>query len=162
VVSIREASAGRRANGSGFDIYGTKASMSLSRSGFEVTPDMRIPAENQIPPWSNPAGHPARSNAQPVPWTQPLKGTGSQDEQMELHARNFLDCIKSRRRPAADVEDGHRVSAACHLANISLRTGRKLRWDAEREEILGDKEASAMLERPYRKPWDAVLRSLNL
>jgi hypothetical protein len=46
------------------------------------------------------------------------------------------------------------------LANLSLRLGRKLKWDPAKEEILGDREASAMLERPYRKPWDAVLRGL--
>jgi hypothetical protein len=78
------------------------------------------------------------------------------------HARNFLDCVKSRKRPSADVEDGHRTVTACHLANISLRIGgRAIRWDAEREEIVGDKEASAQLVRPYRKPWDEVLRLVS-
>ena len=89
-----------------------------------------------------------------------MKVPGSSDEQFDLHVRNFLDCIKSRQTPIADVEDGHRVATSCHLANISLRTGRKLRWDPEKEDIIGDREASAYLERPYRKPWDAVLRSL--
>jgi hypothetical protein len=51
---------------------------------------------------------------------------------------------------------------ACHLANISLRLGRKIHWDAEKEEIVGDREASALLVRPYRKPWDDVLRSFHL
>jgi hypothetical protein len=58
------------------------------------------------------------------------------------------------------VEDGHRTAVACHLANISLRVGRKVRWDPDNEQVIGDPEASAMLERPYRKPWDGVLRSL--
>jgi len=70
--------------------------------------------------------------------------------------------VKSRARPISDVEDGHRTAVACHLANMSLRLGRKIRWDAEKEEIVGDREASAMLERPYRKPWDEVLRSFHL
>jgi len=52
------------------------------------------------------------------------------------------------------------VATACHLANISLRTGRKLRWDAEGEQIVDDTQASAMLVRPYRRPWDDVLKSL--
>jgi hypothetical protein len=46
------------------------------------------------------------------------------------------------------------------LANLSLRTGRKLKWDAEREQILDDAQASGMLVRPYRQPWDDVLKSL--
>jgi predicted dehydrogenase len=162
VVSIREAAAGKH-HGGGFELFGTKASMSLSRDGYEVTPDMKVYPENAIPQWSTPAGHPQRrADVKPEPWTQPVKGTGSQDEQMRLHARNFVDCIKSRQRPAADVEDAHRVSAACHLANISLRLGRKIRWDPDSERIIGDAEASAQLVRPYRKPWDEVLRSLNL
>jgi nitrite reductase/ring-hydroxylating ferredoxin subunit len=77
-----------------------------------------------------------------------------------MHARNFLDCIKSRETPISSVEDSHRVATACHLANISLRTGRKLRWDAEGEQIVDDTQASAMLVRPYRRPWDDVLKSL--
>ena len=48
----------------------------------------------------------------------------------------------------------------CHLANLSLRLGRKLRWDATREDVLDDAEASALLTRLYRAPWDAELRVL--
>ncbi len=160
LVSIREAATGRRTGGGGFDFFGTKGSLSIGRGGFEVFPDMKVPANNQIPPWSNPSGHPERSDVRPEPWTTPMKMAGSSDEQLELHARNFIDCIKSRQRPIADVEEGHEVSTACHLANISMRVGRMVRWDAEKEQIVGDNEANAMLERPYRKPWDQVLRSL--
>ncbi|MBS1831666.1 MAG: hypothetical protein JST65_03080, partial [Acidobacteria bacterium] len=66
-------------------------------------------------------------------------------------------------RTIADVEDGHQTAVAGHLANSSLRLGgRKLTWDAEKNMIVGDKEAAAYLERPYRKPWDQVLRSFSL
>ena len=81
---------------------------------------------------------------------------------MDLHKRNFLECIKSRKPPIADVEQGHLVSTACHLANMSLRLGRPIRWDAAKEDIIGDRDASAHLVRPYRKPWDEVMKSLNL
>jgi hypothetical protein len=87
---------------------------------------------------------------------------GNNVEPMALHVRNFLDCIRSRQRPRADVEAGHLVSTACHLANISLRLGRPIPWDPEREEIIGDREASDWLVRPYRKPWDGVLSSLKV
>lgn len=162
VVSVREAARGRQAGGA-FEIYGTRASMSLSRNGFELTPEMKIWPENAIPAWSAPAGHPPhRADVKPESQAQPLRGTGSEDEQMRLHARNFVDCIKSRQRPAADVEDAHRVSAACHLANLSLRLGRKIRWDADAESIPDDAEATAALVRPYREPWAREMRSLNL
>ena len=64
--------------------------------------------------------------------------------------RNFLDCTKSRQPPISDLESGHRVATLCHLANLSLRLGRSLQWDAKNETIRGDAEASALLERPYR------------
>jgi hypothetical protein len=85
---------------------------------------------------------------------------GSSPEQFDLHVRNFLDAMRSRQKPVADVEDGHRTAVACHLANTSLRLGRSLRWDPETEQIIGDKEAAEMMVRPYRKPWDSVLKSL--
>ena len=158
-VSLREACGGWREP---FDFCGTKGAMALSRGGFEVRPDMKVHPANLIPNWSNPPGHPPRSKAEPTPWTPALKQKGSSDEQMELHVRNFIDCIKSRQRPIADVEDGHQVTTACHLANLSLKVGRMVQWNAEKEEIVGDREAAALLERPYRKPWDEVIRSLNL
>ncbi len=110
-------------------------------------------------------GHPVggprlRPDVKPGPWTEALKERAANDL-FASHVRNFLDCIKSRERPLADVEDGHRTVTACHLANISLRLGRKVRWDPDKEEIVGDREASAHLVRPYRKPWDQVLRGLG-
>jgi hypothetical protein len=99
-------------------------------------------------------------NVPSEPWIKELKEPGSSDDQFASHARNFVDCVKSRQRPISDVEEGFQVSTAYHLANLSLRLGRKLEWDAEKETIVGDKEAAARLERPYRKPWDGVLRGL--
>ncbi|HEX8200615.1 MAG TPA: Gfo/Idh/MocA family oxidoreductase, partial [Isosphaeraceae bacterium] len=69
------------------------------------------------------------------------------------HHANWLDCIRSRRRPIADVAIGHRSATVCHLGNIAIRTGRKLTWDPARQELVGDPEAAAMLRRPYRAPW---------
>ena len=133
----------------------------ISRAGYEVIPDMKTPPDNAVPVFKgHPQGGPQREAVTPEPWIAPLKAPGSSDEQFNLHVRNFLDCIKSRQRTVADVEDGHHTAIACHLANISLRTGRKIRWDAKKEEIIGDAEASRMLERPYRKPWDNVLKGL--
>ncbi|MBL8295178.1 MAG: Gfo/Idh/MocA family oxidoreductase, partial [Bryobacterales bacterium] len=158
--SSREVSLGRR-DGSGLEFFGTKGSLTIGRSGFEVFPDTKADPNNAIPVFKgHPGGGPQASQTKPELWTQPLKEPGSSDEQFDLHVRNFVDCVKSRQRPIADVEYGHQITTACHLGNLSLRTGRKLRWDAEREEIPGDKEAGAMLERPYRQPWDQVLRSL--
>lgn len=69
------------------------------------------------------------------------------------HMGNFFDCIKTRKQPISDVESQHRSVSACHLANISLRLGRKLAWDAAQEEFIGDSEANRMLSRPQRAPY---------
>lgn len=156
----REASAGSR--GGPLEFFGTKGGLQISRGGLTVVPDEKADPVSRIPVFrGQTAGGPQKSNAKPEPWTQALKIPGSSNEQLDLHVRNFLDCVKSRQKPVADVEDGHRTAVACHLANMSLRLGRSLRWDPEKEVILDDREASAMLERPYRKPWDAVRRSLT-
>jgi len=69
------------------------------------------------------------------------------------HHQNFLACVASRELPICDVEIGHRSATACHLGNIVARLGRPVQWDAVQGMIVGDDEAQAMLERPYREPW---------
>jgi predicted dehydrogenase len=69
------------------------------------------------------------------------------------HITNWLNCIKSRAKPNADVEIGHRSATVCHLGNIARWTGRKLRWDPVKEQFLGDKDANQYLDRERRKPW---------
>lgn len=71
------------------------------------------------------------------------------------HHQNFLDCIKTRKKPICDVEIGHRSATVCHLGNLAVRLGRKIQWDPSKEQILNDTEAAAMLSRPYRSPWNA-------
>lgn len=65
------------------------------------------------------------------------------------HIANFLDCIKTRNRPNADVEIGHLSTRLCHLGNIAHRVGRKLTFDAATESFPGDQEANALLSREY-------------
>jgi predicted dehydrogenase len=70
------------------------------------------------------------------------------------HFRNFIDCVISRKETVAPVEVAHRSITICHLGNIAMRLGREsLKWDPEKEQILGDTDASRMLTRPYRAPW---------
>ena len=167
VCEYREASAGKDSLGMGALVfYGTYGTMPLSRSGYELFPDRKLNPTNTVA--NILGGHPI-GGPQPVPddtnqlWTAQEKDTsGEAMKDYGRHARNFLDCVKSRQQPASDLESGHRVATACHLANISLRTGRKIAWDADREDILGAPQASAMLVRPYRKPWDAELKALGV
>lgn len=69
------------------------------------------------------------------------------------HLKNFLDCVRSRQDPAATVDIGHRTNTVCCLSDIATRLKRKLRWDPEKEQFVGDDEANRMLSRPMRAPW---------
>ena len=69
------------------------------------------------------------------------------------HTRNWLDCVKSREKPVADVEIGHRSTTVCHLGNIARWLGRRLRWDPVKEIFPDDPEANLYLDRPRRKPY---------
>jgi len=78
------------------------------------------------------------------------KGGGGEAE----HFKNFYDCIKTRQRPVADVEAGHRSATVCHLGNIARWLGRELKWDPKAEKFIGDDEANKMLDRPHRKGYE--------
>ena len=70
------------------------------------------------------------------------------------HVQNFIECMWSRARPAADIEEGHLSTFMCHLGNISHRVGgRRLVLDGEKETFVGDPEANALLTRTYRPPF---------
>jgi predicted dehydrogenase len=69
------------------------------------------------------------------------------------HAKDWLNCIRNRQRPICDVEVGARTITVCHLGNLAYWLRRPLRWDPEREAILGDEEATRMLDIPKRAPW---------
>jgi hypothetical protein len=66
---------------------------------------------------------------------------------------NFFDCLRSRKAPVCEAEIGHRSASVCHLGVIALRLGRKLKWDAAKEEFVDDREANGYLVREMRKPW---------
>ncbi|MCO8122962.1 Gfo/Idh/MocA family oxidoreductase [Stieleria sp. TO1_6] len=89
------------------------------------------------------------------PRMKPIKKavTGGNAVLTEDHARNFLDCIKSRELPNADVEIGHRSTTMSLIANISQTVGRRLNWDAKSESFIDDDEANKLLHYEYRSPW---------
>ena len=70
------------------------------------------------------------------------------------HMGNFFDCVQSRTEPISDVESQHRSVSTCHLGNISMKLGRPLKWDSEREQFIGDAEANGLLRRDQRKGFE--------
>jgi predicted dehydrogenase len=107
-------------NGNAF--YGTKGMMILGKKdGWQVT----------------------LAGNQPGP---SMQGTFSLPD----HIQNFLDCIRSGARPAADIEIGHLSASLCHLGNIATRVGRVVRFDPQTEQIKDDPQAAKMIRREYR------------
>jgi hypothetical protein len=70
------------------------------------------------------------------------------------HIQNWLDSIKTREKPHADVEIGHRSISVCHLLNITRELGRRVKWDPDKETFPGDEEANKMLDRPRREGYE--------
>jgi len=69
------------------------------------------------------------------------------------HMRDFFDCVANRTQPISDVFTHHRTMTACHLSNLALLLKRKLRWDPDREDFVGDDQASALCSRRQREPY---------
>jgi predicted dehydrogenase len=79
----------------------------------------------------------------PARYTQPLV----------QHLLHFFRCVRQGEQPISDVVSQHSCATACHLANISMRLGRRIAWDAARQQVVNDEEAQAMLQRPQRSPF---------
>ncbi len=125
--------------------YGTNGTLFSDRLGFEVSPELK-PAQHQ-------AG--TAKDAAPLGFRM-ARMEGSGPDATNLHVNDFIECVRSRKEPVGDVEIGHRATLVAHLGNIAYRTGRKIRWDAAKEEIIGDPQASGLLGRKARKPWDVI------
>lgn len=119
--------------------YGTNGTLFSDRLGFEIFPELE----------------PSAKGGASTSFRMKRKEASGQDA-TDVHVKDFIDCIRSRKKPAADVEIGHRSTIVPHLGNIAYRTGTKLRWDAAKEVILDDPKATALLGRKARKPWDLI------
>jgi predicted dehydrogenase len=69
------------------------------------------------------------------------------------HARNFIDCVRSREKPNGDIETGHISTVLCHLGNIVARTERTIQFDGKTETVTGDSKANELVTREYREHW---------
>ena len=118
----------------GVTFHGTDGTLFVDRQGLEIFPETR------------------KSGETTVDRTQALKVENSNQHHLD-HMKNFIDCVRSRATPVADIETGHRSTTTALLGNIAYRTGRRIEWDGVRERIVGDPKAAAQLARAYRRPW---------
>jgi predicted dehydrogenase len=125
--------------------YGTNGTLIADRLGFEIYP------ESDTASGPGTAGPEQRSEGFRI-----QRKEMSAEDATASHVKNFIECVRSRKKPAADVEIGHRSTIVAHLGNIAYRTGHKIRWDAAKEEIVDDSGAAKLLARQARKPWDLI------
>jgi hypothetical protein len=125
--------------------YGTNGTLIIDRLGFEVFPEL-----------NNPSGPGAVHPDQSASGSRMLPVEVVGEDATAIHVRNFIDCVRSRRQPAADIERGHRSSVVAHLGNIAYRTGHKIGWNSTQEQIVADLDASKLLRRQPRPPWDLI------
>lgn len=121
--------------GSYLVFHGTRADLELSRRGFSIR------------------GQRWQRKDPPMLEDRESYPDNAQRSLNAHHMRNFLDCVKSRERPNADVEIGHQTAVFCHLGNIATRLKRTLQWDSARERFIADPEADKWLSKAYRSPW---------
>ena len=117
----------------GMEFVGTKGTLLVDRGGFTVWPEGERVGGERVP---TAAVMHSDTSAQHYP-----------------HVLNFLDCVRSRQTPRSSIESGHRATSMGLMAAISYKLGRKLVWDGEREEFVGDPEANRLRTKEYRKPW---------
>ena len=118
-----------RAHGKCF--FGTDGSLFLDRGGYYITSEERSVGGKR------------------VKMIEEEKFRSGPDNHQEV----FLQNVRNLTKPFANVETGHLATLPGHLMNISYLTGRKIRWDGEKQQIIGDTQANELIMRPYRKPW---------
>ena len=122
--------------GYGIEFHGTDGTLFVDRSGFEVIPEQRKEGKKEV----------AR--------TASMQMSSVNDSHFD-HVRNFLDCVKSRKRPISDIEIGHRSTSACLLGNVAFRSKERIVWDVENQKLVAgaSSDAHQYVVRDYRAPW---------
>jgi predicted dehydrogenase len=131
----------------GFAFFGSKGSLFVDRVGWELFPEVEPMPLDRIFAMEQPPKE--------VKYRAERKSFNGSDA-TAAHAQNFIGYVRSRETPFADAEVGHRSTSACLIGNIAYKTGKKLKWNSETEDFVGEPEASRMLKRIARKPWDLI------
>jgi predicted dehydrogenase len=134
------------------ELRGTKGTLYLFGNGYEVVPDAI--SEDEFPahsPLTRQRDSTYRKNGKPQIEARKVRKSSTADT--APHARNFLDCVKSRAQCNCDIETGHRSTSATLLANIAFKTRSVLDWDAQAERFTGNPEANKLLSYEYRAPY---------
>ena len=132
------------------EFRGTKGTLYVKWNGYEIVPELLIPNEFPVrsPLTRSRDGQYRKGSKAHI---KPKKAAGK--NATELHARNFLDCVKSRDKCNCDIETGHRSTSATLIANIAHKTHSYLRWDGRAERFIDNETANRHLNYEYRAPY---------
>ncbi len=132
------------------EFRGTKGTLYLTTSGYEIVPEVILP--NEFAARTPVDRSIERAHRQGGKFhIEPISSPGQISD--ADHARNFLDCVKSRKKPNCDVEFAHRATSAALIANIAHRTRSLLDWNATAEEFENNTRANQFLRYDYRAPY---------
>lgn len=135
---------------SNLEVRGTRGTLYLGYGGYEVVPEenpeLPYPALTPTDRTLSRAYQARRASSVTAKNVTGPDGTPD-------HARNFLDCVRSRQRCTCDMETGHRSTTAALIANVALRTKAYLEWDREAERFTNHADANRLLEPRYRAPY---------
>jgi predicted dehydrogenase len=132
------------------EFRGTKGTLYVTYGGYEVVPDALAP--DDVParsPLNRAQDRRYRAGAKPAITASKKPTVDATPE----HARNFLDCVKSRARCNCDMETGHRATTATLIGNIAHKTRALLDWDGKAERFTNNEAANRLLSYPYRRPY---------
>ena len=135
------------------ELRGTKGTLYLYGNGYEVVPDSVTP--NEFParsPVNRKLEQNYRTGAKALIEAQKVK-VAYNSGATTFHARNFLDCMRSRAKCNCDIEIGHRSTSTTLLANIAYHTKSLLEWDAKAERFTNNEAANKLLNYEYRAPY---------
>lgn len=139
------------AKGCEIEFRGTLGTLYFNTNGYEVVPDTIMANEvTARTPIDRAKEKNYRVGAKPRITAKKVEGQSIKDAD---HARNFLDCVKSRRTPSCDIEFAHRSTSAALIGNIAHKLRAHLDWDAKKELFVNNSEANKMLSYEYRKPY---------
>ena len=116
--------------------YGTEATMVVDRSRISIAPEPKSEKIQDVP------GYLLSEEEEILPADDKFR-----------HSEVFLENVRERKQPEANAETGHYATNLGHLMNVSWQVGRSIRWDGEKEVVVGDEEANALVSKPYRAPW---------
>jgi predicted dehydrogenase len=141
--------------GAEMEFRGTKGTVFLNEGlGWEIVPEKVVQKELPALSPTARAENTAQARAvQAVIQPRAAKNVGSNPAHTAAHARNFLDCVKSRKPTNCPVEVGHRSTSATLLAKLAYQRRHYLTWDAQAERVTNDDEANRLLSYAYRQPW---------